>query len=69
MLRRVIRIECDICGAVSDYSCYDKEKISQMEEAALLQGGWLKIGKKHVCPDCYTYNPDTDNYEIMEEEI
>lgn len=30
---------------------------------------WIKVGRQYFCPDCQTYNEETDQYEpVIDEE-
>lgn len=71
-------IVCDCCGQRyhdgNDHCCYVGDTDGDEIEQEALSSGWLRIGGRHYCPDCYVtdengfvvtedgrkYNPDTD---------
>lgn len=56
---KMYTVVCDNCGddigANSEYSCWNDETYA--EENAM-DSDWIREGKKHYCPDCYTYDDD-----------
>lgn len=56
-------VACDRCqlrySFDNDILHIDKE---DAEEDAI-NAGWIKIGKKHYCPDCVVYDEKTGKYK------
>lgn len=56
-------VKCNRCGTVNedgdDQSCFFDE--GDAVESAI-NNDWAEIDNKHYCPDCFTYNDETDEY-------
>lgn len=55
-------MSCDRCGEVfsnyDDYTCFsDDDIMSEAEE-------WEEVNGRHYCPNCYTYNEETDEVSV-----
>lgn len=57
-------IVCDCCGEKfhdgNDFCSYCNDTDGSMIESEAESNGWLTIGDKHYCPDCYSHD-DNDN--------
>ena len=60
------KIGCDCCGGIfcdSDgYVCFDGDVDGSVIRNEADSSGWMEIGDKHYCPNCYEIN---DNDEIV----
>lgn len=63
-----IVIKCDCCGKYFDDDIGVEHWFRSKQEAteAVIDDGWAEIDGKIYCPSCYTYNEDTDEYEVIE---
>ena len=55
-------IICDRCGkslTEEDNTCYPD---TESAELIAINSGWITIGGKHYCPDCYELDEATDEY-------
>lgn len=56
-------IVCDGCGkqfdGIDDSQYWDD--IGFLEQVSD-ESGWIKIGNKHYCPNCYHYDENLDKY-------
>ena len=48
-------VKCDSCGAMLNDMWYQE---SETTEAALEECGWMKLGERHYCEDCWTRDDD-----------
>ena len=64
MVKEVIYYDiiCDRCGKSlieEDNTCYPD---TESAELIALNSGWITIGGKHYCPDCYELDDVMDEY-------
>ena len=64
---KMFTVICDNCGCDAgedqDFSCYGNTIFA---ESAAMESEWLKEGKKHYCPDCFSY--DNGNKLLLKKE-
>ena len=56
-------VVCDRCGKTfckGDTTITGADKKSVRSYA--LESGWVEIGDKHYCPDCYEFDDELDKY-------
>ena len=51
-------IECDVCGCLCDDELWNKNSRGIKEIAD--ESGWIKLGGKDYCPDCWEYDENGD---------
>lgn len=49
-------IECDVCGYLCDNELWHTDSQGIKEIAG--ETGWIKLGGKDYCPDCWEYDED-----------
>lgn len=49
-------IKCDVCGSLCDDELWHTD--SQGIKAIADESGWIKLGGKDYCPDCWEYDED-----------
>ncbi len=51
-------IKCDVCGCLCDNELWHTD--SQGIKAIADESGWIKLGGKDYCPDCWEYDENGD---------
>lgn len=69
---QAIKLVCDCCGQVfydgDDFCCYVDDEDGSSIAMCAEESGWIEIGDKDFCRDCYRIGDD-DHYHIIDGRI